>query len=87
MSSLHACIFTPNASHCKRARVWRLCLAGVESWCIDSDEFVKANATSLSPECGDLLDKIFIADEFKRTRCRWRSTLLGLAVVFSRLIC
>jgi hypothetical protein len=29
-------------------------------------EFLKANATSLSPECRDLMDKIFIADEFKR---------------------
>jgi hypothetical protein len=36
-----------------------------QNW-VDSDEFVKANATSLSPECRDLLDKIFIADEFKR---------------------
>jgi hypothetical protein len=57
-----------------------------QNW-VDSDEFVKANATSLSPECRDLLDKIFVADEFKRitlqvgwevysavlesSRCRW----------------
>ncbi|WIA14928.1 hypothetical protein OEZ85_001641 [Tetradesmus obliquus] len=36
-----------------------------QNW-VDSDEFVKANATNLSPECRDLLDKIFVADEFKR---------------------
>jgi hypothetical protein len=39
---------------------------GVECWCVDSDEFVKANVTSLSTECRDLLDKIFIADELQR---------------------
>jgi hypothetical protein len=36
-----------------------------QSW-VDSDEFVKANVKSLSPEVRDLLDKIFVPDEFKR---------------------
>lgn len=33
---------------------------------VDSDEFVKANITAISPELRDLLDQIFVADEFKR---------------------
>lgn len=36
-----------------------------QNW-VDSDEFVKANITAISPELRDLLDKIFVADEFKR---------------------
>lgn len=36
-----------------------------QNW-VESDEFVKANATHLSAEVRDLLDKIFVADEFKR---------------------
>eukprot|EP00775_Hariotina_reticulata_P003264 gene3264-3542_t len=36
-----------------------------QNW-VDSDEFVKANVKALSPELRDLLDKIFVADEFKR---------------------
>eukprot|EP00878_Enallax_costatus_P011766 GHUV01012282.1.p1 GENE.GHUV01012282.1~~GHUV01012282.1.p1 ORF type:complete len:518 (+),score=113.09 GHUV01012282.1:1083-2636(+) len=36
-----------------------------QNW-VDSDEFVKANIKVISPELRDLLDKIFVADEFKR---------------------
>jgi chemotaxis regulatin CheY-phosphate phosphatase CheZ len=36
-----------------------------QNW-VESDEFVKANVDKLSPEVRDLLDQIFIADEFKR---------------------
>jgi hypothetical protein len=56
-----------------------------QNW-VDSDEFVKANATSLSPECRDLLDKIFVADEFKRITLQVGYTLqpnLGLQLRFT----
>ncbi len=36
-----------------------------QNW-VESDEVVKANVDKLSPEVRDLLDQIFIADEFKR---------------------
>jgi len=60
------CRLTPNAFRNEgltmQARIQSM---KEENW-VDSDEFVKANVTNLSPELRDLLDKIFVADEFKR---------------------
>jgi hypothetical protein len=47
---------------------------------------VKANATSLSPECRDLLDKIFIADEFKRITLQV-GQILGFGVFRLGVVC
>jgi hypothetical protein len=60
------CRLTPNAFRNEGMTMQARIAAMKEQNWVDSDEFVKANATSLSPECRDLLDKIFIADEFKR---------------------
>jgi hypothetical protein len=61
-----ACRLTPNAFRNEGMTMQARIAAMKEQNWVDSDEFVKANATNLSPECRDLLDKIFVADEFKR---------------------
>eukprot|EP00879_Flechtneria_rotunda_P017926 GHRR01018788.1.p1 GENE.GHRR01018788.1~~GHRR01018788.1.p1 ORF type:complete len:455 (+),score=139.31 GHRR01018788.1:2185-3549(+) len=57
---------TPNAFRNENMTMHaRIAAMKKQNWA-ESDEFVKANVTALSPELRGLLDKIFVADEFKR---------------------
>lgn len=60
------CRLTPNAFRNESMTMQARITAMKEQNWVESDEFVKANITAISPELKDLLDKIFIADEFKR---------------------
>lgn len=60
------CRLTPNAFRNEGMTMQaRIQAMRDQNW-VDSDEFVKANITAISPELRDLLDQIFVADEFKR---------------------